>query len=190
VLTTRACKARQAGFAEQTRRWWSARRRKAGRVRLADVPIVMIAVDTTHPDDDRHPAIRRVTRQILATSAEFRLVCVSVVKSAVMNDGSAQLNHLIRLHHWVEPFKLPPERLSLHVIEAPDPADALLKFARANNVDLIVVGAPTPGQGKSWWRSVASTVTANAHCSVHVVRLTGATRSSSAADARNPLSQP
>ena len=40
--------------------------------------------------------------------------------------------------------------------------------------NLIVLGAPGPAQKKlAWWRSVASTVTANAPCSVHVVRVRG-----------------
>lgn len=34
--------------------------------------------------------------------------------------------------------------------------------------------APGPAEpGRTWWRSIASTVTANAQCSVHVVRLPG-----------------
>jgi nucleotide-binding universal stress UspA family protein len=62
--------------------------------------------------------------------------------------------------------------LSLHAIESPNPAEALLDFARLNHVDLIIVGAPGPTQpGKTWWQSVASVVTANAQCSVHVVRV-------------------
>ncbi len=36
---------------------------------------------------------------------------------------------------------------------------------------LIVLGAPAPDPMRiAWWRSVASAVTAGAHCSVHVVR--------------------
>jgi hypothetical protein len=35
-----------------------------------------------------------------------------------------------------------------------------------------VLGAPLPSQKTlGWWRSAASTVTANAPCSVHVVRV-------------------
>jgi hypothetical protein len=44
-------------------------------------------------------------------------------------------------------------------------------------VDLIVIGAPGPDQqALAWWRSVASGVTAGAHCSVHVVRAGGSGR--------------
>ena len=62
--------------------------------------------------------------------------------------------------------------MSLHVVESADPAATLLDLARANHVDLIVIGAPGPSErALAWWRSVASTVTANAPCSVHVVRI-------------------
>ena len=86
--------------------------------------------------------------------------------------SASYLEHLARLRHWVEPLRLPPRRLSLHVIESPNPEGALLDFAESNHVDLIVLGAPPPTQlGLAWWRSVASRVTANARCSVHVVRV-------------------
>ena len=66
----------------------------------------------------------------------------------------------------------PQHRLSLHVIEASDPAGALLEFAHGNHADLIVLGAQGPDQKRmAWWRSVASGVTTNARCSVHVVRV-------------------
>ena len=46
-----------------------------------------------------------------------------------------------------------------------------MSFAARNNVDLLILGAAAPDQkSMAWWRSVASGVTAGAHCSVHVVR--------------------
>jgi nucleotide-binding universal stress UspA family protein len=77
-----------------------------------------------------------------------------------------------RLRNWTAPLALPDRRLSLHVLIAPDPPAALVDFARRNNADLIILGAPRPKQQAfAWWRSVASGVTANAHCTVHVVRV-------------------
>jgi eukaryotic-like serine/threonine-protein kinase len=179
-LTGRALKSDKAGFLTQMRRWWNARAsplQPAHVQRALDAaPVIMVAIDTTHLDDERQPAIRRVTREVLSLSGEFRLVCVSVVKAATMGDAdgesSLQLDHMIRLRNWVAPLGLPAQRLSLHVLVAADPAGALVEFARRNNVDLIVVGAPRPEQqALAWWRSVASSVTAAAHCSVHVVRV-------------------
>jgi nucleotide-binding universal stress UspA family protein len=139
-----------------------------------------VAVDTTHPDDARQPVLQRAALQMLSLSAEFRLICVSVVSAGPVSAGESgvagasglHLEHLVRLRHWVEPLRLPPQRLSMHVIESPRPESTLLDFARRNNVDLIVLGAPSPAQhALAWWRSVASSVTANARCSVYVVRL-------------------
>lgn len=183
-LTARATKSSRAGIFAQARRFLRARREHGRRLRYPNVavsrsPIVMVAVDTAHMDDLRQPAIRRVIAQVLSLSNDFRLACVTVIPETLIDGASAaesasgiHLEHLVRLRHWVEPLRLPVKRLSLHALHGRDAADALLEFARTNNVDLIVLGAPGPAQpGRSWWSSVASTVTANARCSVHVVRV-------------------
>jgi serine/threonine protein kinase len=185
-LTGRAYKSRQAGLLGQIRRWWRARstqlRLNANpEAKRADAaPIIMVAVDTTHPDDPRQSALQRTTARVLSLSPEFRLICVSVIGGGPVPQGAggadktsgAHLDHLVLLRHWVEPLRLSPQRLSLHVIESPRPEGALLEFARRNHVDLILIGAPSPNQhALAWWRSVASGVTARAHCSVHVVRI-------------------
>ena len=77
----------------------------------------------------------------------------------------------MRLRQWVAPLAVPAGRVSLHVMKALSASSILLEFARNNHVDLIVIGAPGPRQQTlAWWRSVASGVTANAACSVLVVR--------------------
>jgi nucleotide-binding universal stress UspA family protein len=124
--------------------------------------------------------LQRATAQALSLSPEFRLICVSVIRAASVAAGAnvaesasgIHLDHLVRLRHWVEPLLLPARRLSLHVIESPRPEGTLLEFASRNHVDLILLGAPSPTQhALAWWRSVASSVTANARCSVYVVRI-------------------
>jgi eukaryotic-like serine/threonine-protein kinase len=185
TLTSRASKLQSAGFFGQAKRWWKARDHLPSPPRLptlpvSEAPIIMVAVDTSNPDDPRHSALQRTTSRILSLSAEFRLICVSVIRAANLVEGTGgaatasglHLEHLVRLRHWVEPLGLPATRLSLHVIESANAADTLLEFARSNNVNLIVIGAPgTNEHALAWWRSVASKVTANAHCSVHVVRV-------------------
>lgn len=179
-LTERASKVRQASLFAQVSRWWRARHRRMGEPlrapRSPNAPVIMVAVDTLHPDDGRHPAIRQAASRILSHTDDFRLICVSVVRGEPIGPAADQrgihLEHLIRLRHWVEPLGVAAGRLSLHVIEALNPSRSLLDFARDNHVDLIVIGAPGPSQqALAWWRSVASGVTANAHCSVHVVRI-------------------
>ena len=183
ALTERAFRVRTPGLLSRARLWWNARFAKPAAPtaiqRAFDAtPVVMVAVDTTHSDDERHPAIQRATRHVLSLSDEFRLVCVSVISAPPLgasdDDGASALHleHLVRLRAWTAPLALPAQRLSLHVIVAPDPARALVDFARRNQVDVIILGAPRPRQqALAWTRSVASGVTANAHCSVHVVRI-------------------
>jgi nucleotide-binding universal stress UspA family protein len=181
ALTARAAKVKRAALLQHLARWWGARMRAAAlrppRRRAQNSPVVMVAVDTMHPDDERHPALVEATARLLSLAPEFRLICVSVVNGEPVGGGTGpgiHVQHLVRLRHWVRPLGVPEARLSLHVIESLSPSSALLEFARGNNVDLIVIGAPDPSQqALAWWRSVASSVTANAPCSVHVVRVPG-----------------
>ena len=184
-LTARASKSGRTAFLSQARRWWRARREQlplaietATQARAA--PVILVAVDTMHPEDPRQAPLRRVVLQILSVSADFRLICTSVIRAGPVTAGEdaaagasdLHLEHRIRLRHWAEPLQLPRHRLSLHVIESLRAESALLDFAERNSVDLIVLGAPSPTQhALAWWRSVASGVTANARCSVFVVRI-------------------
>jgi eukaryotic-like serine/threonine-protein kinase len=190
LLTARATRTERVRFMTQFKLWWRSRHqrrtlRKKPQVLISQSPVIMVAVDTSHPDDERHPALQWTVRQLASLNLEFRLICVSAIRAASVGEsgGAAdtssglQLVHKVRLHNWIEPLRLPPSRLSLHVLESGDPAATLLDFAKSNNVDLIVLGAPAPNEtAMAWWRSVASTVTANAHCSVHVVRVPSRSR--------------
>ena len=190
LLTERSERMVRPGFTTQFGLWWRSRHERRTLLRKPQVlvslsPIIMVAIDTAHPDDVRHPALQWAVRQMASLNLEFRMVCVSAVptpsgKEADKIERTAsgqQLVHKVRLQNWIGPLQLPARRLSLHVLESGDPAATLLDFARSNNVDLIVLGAPAPNDtALAWWRSVASAVTANAQCSVHVVRVPSRSR--------------
>jgi nucleotide-binding universal stress UspA family protein len=170
------------GFAGQVARWWRARNvsQAGGGPAGLHAQVILVGVDTEHPDDDRLPALQSVTRQLIAGNAQYRLICVSVIHAAPVGEGDEDLDtasglhreHVIRLRHWAEPLGLPPVRQSLHVVESADAAATLLELAHANHVDVIVLGAPRPGDKTlGWWRSAASRVAAQAQCSVHLARV-------------------
>jgi eukaryotic-like serine/threonine-protein kinase len=200
LLTARANRTERIGFTAQFGRWWRSRdhRRSLHRkpqVLVSQSPVILVAVDTSHPDDERHPALQWTARQLASLNLEFRLICVSAIRAGSVGEtggledtsSGLQLVHKVRLRNWIEPLRLPAHRVSLHVLESSDPAATLLEFAKSNNVDLIVLGAPAPTEtALAWWRSAASTVTANAHCSVHVVRVPSRPRE----DWRSPDTSP
>ena len=184
-LTRRAALTTAPGFTRQLRRWWHSLRHSplvvpSPAMPPSGAPVIMVAVNTEHLDDERHPALQRATRAILSHNPEYRLMVVSAISAAPLGEGERiedtasgkHLEHRNRLSCWVEPLKLARTHVSLHVIESHSTAETLLDLARANHVDLIVLGAPGPSdRALAWWRSAASTVTANASCSVHVVRV-------------------
>jgi nucleotide-binding universal stress UspA family protein len=180
ALSARAARVRAPGLGLQLARWWRGARRVTQRAARGAAPVIMVAVDTAHPDDARTQEIRAAARRLIAASEDYRLMCVSVIDAAPLGEGDTldetasgrHLAHAVRLRHWAEPLGLPPSRQSLHVIEASDPAQTLLELARANHVDVVVLGAPKPtDRTLAWWRSTASTVAAEAHCSVHLARV-------------------
>ena len=68
------------------------------------------------------------------------------------------------------PLKLDQSRLTVHVLEAVDPAAAILEFAEANHVDHIVIGARQHSFARSLLGSVSAKVSGEAPCTVTVVR--------------------
>ncbi|HEY0469000.1 MAG TPA: bifunctional serine/threonine-protein kinase/universal stress protein, partial [Polyangiaceae bacterium] len=170
TLTERAAKQTHAGVISHLGRFLRARAEYGARLRAPQplrsrTPIVLVAVDTENLADERHAAIRLATSQILTPGAEYRLMCLTVIAPVL-----AALDHLVRLREWAEPLGLPTQRVSLHAIESSSAGETIVQIARHNNVDCIVIGAPRAG-GRVWANSTASTVTANAGCSVHVVRV-------------------
>ncbi len=186
ALTKRAALTKSAGFGRQLRNWWTSITHSRLAMRAAapppagSAPVIMVAVDTEHLEDERHPALQRAVRGILAHNPDYRLMVVSAIGAAPLGEGERledtasgkHLQHRNRLGRWVQPLGLKPSHVSLHVIESGDTAATLLEMARLHHVDLIVLGAPGASQrALAWWRSAASTVAANASCSVHLVRV-------------------
>src|SRR5512145_1121829 len=112
--------------------------------------IVLAAVASTHADEEQADAIREAVRKIMAAGGHTRLAVVSVVKPTSELGGSTEaetasrqrIRHLVVLRHWAEPLQLASGQVSFHVVESESPAEALLAYARANQVDHLVIGAP------------------------------------------------
>jgi eukaryotic-like serine/threonine-protein kinase len=145
---------------------------------LAASPIVAVAIDTAEGTDELNGALRRTAERILATLPQARLACVNVLKLGRITidrtlDEHGQNKHvdrLVALTHWASPLKLDESRLTVHVLEAIDPASAILEFASVNQVDHIVIGAGADKRLRALLGSVSAKVATEAPCTVTVVR--------------------
>ena len=145
---------------------------------LAAGPIVAIALDLTEGSAALNEALRVTAERILATLPSARLACVNVLKlgrvtidRTLDEEGkNKHVDRLVTLRHWASPLKLDESRLTVHVLEAIDPAAAILEFAEANHVDHIVIGARQHSLSRTLLGSVSAKVAAEAACTVTVVR--------------------
>jgi nucleotide-binding universal stress UspA family protein len=145
---------------------------------LASCPIVAVALDTAEGTGVLNEAIRVTAQRILATLPSARLACLNVLKLGRVTldrtldeeGNNKHIDRLVSLRHWASPLKLDENRLTVHVLEAVDAAAAILEFATANHVDHIVIGARQNSALRTLLGSVSAKVTAQAPCTVTVVR--------------------
>ena len=145
---------------------------------LASSPIVVVAIDLTEDAEALHDALRVTAGQLLATLPSARLACVNVLKlnrltvdRTLDEEGrNKHIDRMVALSHWAQPLRLDQSRLTVHVLEAIDPAAAILEFAQANHVDRIVIGARQNSFARSLLGSVSAKVAGEAPCTVTVVR--------------------
>jgi K+-sensing histidine kinase KdpD len=98
---------------------------------------------------------------------------LSRVRLDQYEDEKGRNLHLLRLaelKHWAAPLQNLPNLITYHVIESPDPASALVEFARHNNVDHIAMGARESSALRRYLGSVSSKIVAEVPCTVTVVR--------------------
>ena len=145
---------------------------------LASSPIVAVALDTSEGSDQMNAALRHTAERILATLPSARLACLNVLKLGRLTidrtldeqGHNKHVDRLVALKHWASPLKLDEHRLTVHVLEAIDPASAILEFATVNHVDHIIIGAREHSGVLARLGSVSSKVASEAPCTVTVVR--------------------
>jgi serine/threonine protein kinase len=145
---------------------------------LAASPIVAVAIDVTEGSSELNDALRVTVERILTTLPSARLACLNVLKLGRVTidrtldeeGNNKHIGRLVTLKHWASPLKLDESRLTAHVLEAVDPAGAILEFAEANHVDHIVIGARQNSFTRALLGSTSTKVATDASCTVTVVR--------------------
>lgn len=187
VIGVRGRRTRNPGWAVRLRRWlWAAGFEPAApaTTQASALPIVLVAVATQYRDASRQAALQAAVRDLAAMHSEARIAVATVIppqpllgSSGPESGGNLHVRHLVELRAWAEALQLPEQRLTFHVLEAHDAAQALLDYATNNPVRQIVIGAPpiegNPKLGISYKpvaAAVAARVALQAPCTVMLVR--------------------
>jgi nucleotide-binding universal stress UspA family protein len=182
-LTAVGSRQRRDGSLARLRRWF----RALGAERPAPValdraeataPIVLVAVDLSTDYCAVADAVRGMAGRMLTLLPSARLACVNVLKLRRIGidettDGEGRALHvarLVQLRAWAAPLGLPADRISFHVLESTDPAEAIVIHARENHVDQVIMGARGQSGTRRYLGSVSARVAAEAPCTVTVVR--------------------
>jgi nucleotide-binding universal stress UspA family protein len=188
-LTARAAKQQRDRMFTVVRRWLHAigmepAPQQCAAQQLTCAPIIMVAIDIARGSEELAEALRVTARRILQTEPGARLACVTVKKTNrigmdeyVDKQGrNIHVQHLVSLKHWARPLAIAPDKITYHVLEAPDAAAAIVDYAKLNDVDHIVLGARGSSLLRRYLGSVSAQVVAQADCTVTVVKNAGATR--------------
>jgi eukaryotic-like serine/threonine-protein kinase len=140
--------------------------------RIAEVPIVMVAVPHRDTTDAALYALRQATNRSLGIRPGARLACVTVVDpEPQVEEAALHRYHSEQLRHWCRGVNLDDHQVSFHVLQSDDVAGALLAYAQTNQVSLIVMGAATHGLAlRRWIPTVPARVASEAPCSVLLVK--------------------
>lgn len=183
ALTERGSRQHRAGGWALFRHWARARKFEPAPCPppssdVGPAPIVLVAIDPVLSDEALFEALRDAARRLVAADEQCRIACVSAVPPAAALRGERDedtatgrhIQQLLKLRRWAKPLQLPEERLTYHVLESEKAAAALIDYARMNDVDQILIGAPRSGTSARLFPGVSAQVVAEAPCSVTVVR--------------------
>ena len=182
-VTERGNKTKGTGFWTHFKRWV----RASGMAyspsplpahQIEQVPIIMVAVPHQDASDATLYSLREAVARSLGIRPGARLACVTVISSGLTSSteadkGETQVHrwHLSRLQQWAQPLDLAGHQTSFHVLESGDVADALLRYAEGNQVNMLILGAATHGlQMQRVLATVPIKVAMQAPCTVILVK--------------------
>ena len=189
VLTDRAERTQRGSAMRRTKRWLAAigvepKVEINATEQTARSPILLAAIDIAGAEPALLEQVRHTVQRLLQTEPGARLACLTVMRTnrigidelSDADGGSKHLNLLVQLKHWARPVVKAQGlhgqsgRVTFHVLEAPDPAAAIVDYARKNQVDHVVMGARSSGALRRYLGSVSAQVVAECECTVTVVR--------------------
>jgi eukaryotic-like serine/threonine-protein kinase len=182
-VTARGRQTKGTGFWTHFKRWLRAsgmayRPSPVPVQQIEQVPIIMVAVPHHDVSDATLYSLREAVARSLGIRPGARLACVTVISSGLTSSteadkGETQVHrwHLSRLQQWAQPLDLEGHQTSFHVLESGDVAQALLRYAEGNQVNMVIMGAATHGvQMQRVVATVPIKVAMQASCTVILVK--------------------
>ena len=145
---------------------------------IEEVPILMVAVPHDDVTDATLYSLREAAARSLGIRPGARLACVSVISPSASSASDSERSettlrrqHLARLKQWATGLDLSRHSASYHVLESSDVAQALVRYAEANRVSMMILGAATHGlQLQRFVATVPMRVARDAPCTVILVK--------------------
>ena len=145
---------------------------------IEEVPILMVAVPHDDVTDATLYSLREAAARSLGIRPGARLACVSVISPSASSASDSERSettlrrqHLARLKQWATGLDLSRHSASYHVLESGDVAHALVRYAEANRVSMMILGAATHGlQLQRFVATVPMRVARDAPCTVILVK--------------------
>ena len=145
---------------------------------IDEVPIVLVAVPHKDVTDATLYSLRQAVARSLGTRPGARLACVTVISSSQTSateehksESNVHRRYLTSLRQWAQALDEPGRQMSFHVLESGDVAQAILDYARGNNVSVIVMGAATHGlKTQRFVATVPIKVAMDAPCTIILVK--------------------
>lgn len=183
AITSRGKQTEGTGFGTHFKRWL----RAAGKHyqpsplpsrRIEEVPIVMVAIPHQDVSDVTLYSLRQAVGRSLGIRPGARLACVTVISpgeasttDSERSETALRRRHITRMQQWTQGLDLSQHQASYHVLESSDVAEALLHYAQANHVNMIIMGAATHGlQMQRFVATVPIKVAMEAPCTVILVK--------------------
>ncbi len=183
TLTARGRQTQGTGFWTHFKRWL----RAAGKhyqpsplpsQRVEEVPIIMVALPHQDVSDATLYSLREAVARSLGLRPGARLACVTVISpgdssstDSARSETALRRQHITRMKRWAQGLDLGAHQASFHVLESGDVADALLRYAEGNHVNMIILGAATHGlQMQRFVATVPIKVAMDAPCTVILVK--------------------
>jgi len=101
---------------------------------MAAAPILAVAVDLPVAEEELSEALRSQVQKMIPSRPGARLACLNVLRSGAVSidttlDEQGRNRHvqrLLELRHWARPLGVAEGRVTFHVLEAADTAEAIL----------------------------------------------------------------